>query len=213
MKITVVDPNGRATVLESPDTLLSLKQGARSGLGLSKIVDLDRIGLTHKGNTIESDIDVYHLKDGDTVLCFVRPQKPPHTVTQCQSDDDDDQAFSLEKEVESLFVIRSGTIPGYARSFILNTIGIPEWIVAPMTHITPKQIIWFISWCSMSRICYNLDLGPLFILATIFYLIFSNLGTRTGDFSAYSIFNRGVRRLPGDRLDADHIRRTGFAAM
>ena len=206
MSITVVDPSGRTIVVKRPETLVSLK----TTCSLAKNVDLDRIALTHKGSAIESDNDVCQLKDGDVVLYFVRPRKAPIVAEQDNEEEEDDLAL-LDRDVDSLFVIRKGSIPEYVRSFLLNTVRIPEWVVAPLTHMTKRQAFWFVSWCSMSRVCYRFDLGPIFILGTVFYVMFSNLGTRTGEFSAYSIFNRGVRRLPGDRLDADHIRRTGFA--
>jgi len=168
--------------------------------------------LTHKGSAIVCDEDVFHLKDGDVVLCFVRPRKAP-VISQHSEEGEDDQVLALDRDVDNLFVIRKGSIPEYVKSLLLITMRIPEWVVAPLTHITKRQAFWFVSWCSMSRVCYRFDLGPIFILGTVFYFMFANLGTRTGEYSAYSIFNRGVRRLPGDRLDADHIRRTGFAAM
>lgn len=212
--ITIVDPSGRSTVVKRPESLVSLKTLATSssGLGFSKNTDLDRLALTYKGKAIECDDDVCRLKDGDIVLCFVRPRHPPR-ISHQQDEEEEDQVSSLERDVDGLFVIRKGAIPEYIKSLLIHSIGIPEWVVAPMTHITKRQACWFLLWCSLSRVSYKLDLGPIFILGTIFYFIFSNLGTRTGEFSAYSIFNRGVRRLPGDQLDADHIRRTGFGAM
>lgn len=210
MSVTIVDARGRSSVVKRAETLVSLKTTAADSLGLGTSIDLDRIALTYKGRGIESDDDVCGLKDGGVVLCFVRPRKSPLISPYCE-EQEEDQISSLDRDVDSLFVIRKGSIPEYAKYFVLNTLRIPEWVVAPITHVSKKQVVYFLSWCSLSRVCYTLDLGPIFILGTVFYFMFTNLGTRTGEYSAYSIFNRGVRRLPGDRLDADHIRRTGFA--
>jgi hypothetical protein len=48
-------------------------------------------------------------------------------------------------------------------------------------------------------------LGPIYLLLAIIITIFTHLGKkREGEASAYSVFNPGVRRLPG-QLDADTI--------
>ena len=52
-----------------------------------------------------------------------------------------------------------------------------------------------------------LGIGPVYLLTAIIILIFSNLGTRKpGEASAYSLFNRGFRALPG-QLTADEVDR------
>jgi hypothetical protein len=49
------------------------------------------------------------------------------------------------------------------------------------------------------------DLGPIYLLLALIITIFTHLGTKKeGDASAYSVFNEGVRRLPG-QLDADVV--------
>ena len=51
----------------------------------------------------------------------------------------------------------------------------------------------------------RLQVGPLYVLGTILVVIFTNLGTRKpGEASAYSVFNEGMRALPG-QLNADAI--------
>jgi hypothetical protein len=43
------------------------------------------------------------------------------------------------------------------------------------------------------------SLGPVYIIVSLMCLMITNLGTRKeGEASAYSIFNQGVRRLPGE---------------
>ncbi|GIL97576.1 hypothetical protein Vretimale_3201 [Volvox reticuliferus] len=83
----------------------------------------------------------------------------------------------------------------------------PDWILEWVVLIRPWRfavMIGFLVGCVVSS---RLGLGPLFILGCLIAGIFTNLGTRrTGELSAYSIFNRGVRRLPG-QLDAEEIDR------
>ncbi|KAH7276788.1 hypothetical protein KP509_39G021700 [Ceratopteris richardii] len=60
----------------------------------------------------------------------------------------------------------------------------------------------------LAPLAYKWDIGPLYILATAFAVIFFNLGRRQeGEVSAYSIFNEGFQELPGtlnvERLDRD----------
>lgn len=60
-----------------------------------------------------------------------------------------------------------------------------------------------------ARIVYNIDPGfsAVYLLLVMMAFIFVNLGNkREGEASAYSIFNPGVQRLPG-QLDADEIDR------
>lgn len=48
-------------------------------------------------------------------------------------------------------------------------------------------------------IAARLSLGPVYILGSIAALILMNMGTRrAGEWSAYSIFNEDVQRLPGE---------------
>ena len=55
--------------------------------------------------------------------------------------------------------------------------------------------VWF---CGMP-IAARLSLGPVYILVSIALLILLNMGTRrVGEWSAYSIFNSDVQRLPGE---------------
>lgn len=54
-----------------------------------------------------------------------------------------------------------------------------------------------------AKLASRYDLGPVYILAAIIITIFTHLGhKKDGEASAYSVFNPGVQRLPG-QLDAD----------
>jgi hypothetical protein len=54
-------------------------------------------------------------------------------------------------------------------------------------------------WLLASPVAAHFNLGAPFVAVTIVLLIVSNLGKRRpGELSAYSLFNEGCRRLPGD---------------
>lgn len=60
-----------------------------------------------------------------------------------------------------------------------------------------------------ARLVYNIDpgLSAVYLLLAMMVFIFVNLGKKQeGEASAYSVFNPGVQRLPG-QLDADEIDR------
>ena len=62
-------------------------------------------------------------------------------------------------------------------------------------------------WLCGLPVAARLSLGPVYIIVSLAALILFNLGTRKqGEASAYSIFNTGMQRLPGeiseDQVDA-----------
>ena len=75
----------------------------------------------------------------------------------------------------------------------------------------PRFWLGVAAWCVGAHASARAELGPLYILGTIFILIAINLGQRAaGQASAYSIFNN-FRRLPGQLTaeDLDHQLRHG----
>ncbi|KAF5841318.1 hypothetical protein DUNSADRAFT_13592 [Dunaliella salina] len=78
-----------------------------------------------------------------------------------------------------------------------------DWVILIRPYRFLMLLLWLLACYASSR----LGLGPIFILCSIAALIFCNLGKRKpGEASAYSIFNPGVRALPG-QLDASEIDR------
>ena len=71
--------------------------------------------------------------------------------------------------------------------------------------VRPVYYLLFVLWMIGSPVAARYDLGPLYILGTIFLLIVVNLGVRReGEMSGYSLFNENVQALPG-QLNADQI--------
>jgi hypothetical protein len=136
-------------------------------------------------------------------VCFVRPR-----LVKSNDDDeeDDDDVQRVEREVEQLFRLNQSLVPPRIRHFLLNTCKVPEWVIAPATHVRAKHVAVFLLWIVGCKAASRYELGPPYLLGTLFYVMLTNLSTaerREGEWSAYSIFNRGVRRLGGDNLDGN----------
>ena len=59
-------------------------------------------------------------------------------------------------------------------------------------------------WLASTPLAARVALGPVYIMASLIAAMLLNLGTRrAGDASAYSLFNAGVRRLPGEMSQAE----------
>lgn len=69
-------------------------------------------------------------------------------------------------------------------------------------------------WSAGCKLATYYDLGPIYILCSILIFMFTHLGKRKeGEMSAYSLFNEGGERLPGDLGDVieGQLRRGQFA--
>jgi len=113
-------------------------------------------------------------------------EKPIQAETAFNYDDDDDGGDAVPEWATSF----SGAVKSAARSVLF-------WKVA--------------AWFAVGRIIYYFgeDWGGhyLFTFVSMFYFIFTNLGTReAGKLSAYSMFNPGGQKLAGE-LTADQIDR------
>lgn len=160
---------------------------------------IDRVTLSVSGKRLGDDSDVEALEDGSTLVCFVRPRLVQHVV-EAEEDVDAD-----ELAVDSLFRVKS-SVPPRIRAFLLQTCRLPEWSVAPLTHVRLRQVVVFGLWVAMCKVASRHELGPPYLLGTLFYLMWTNFSKeerRPGEWSAYSLFNRGVRRIGGDNLRAD----------
>lgn len=81
---------------------------------------------------------------------------------------------------------------------------LPEALVALLLAVRGRVWLGLAAWMAGARLAAALDLGPPFILATLLAGMLLNLGQRKeGDWSAYSLFNPGFRRLPGQMTAED----------
>ena len=66
-----------------------------------------------------------------------------------------------------------------------------------------KIIIWF---AGLYGSCF-IALEKIYFILSCFYFIFTNLGKRKeGELSAYSVFNKGFKKLPGTFSPEDILR-------
>jgi len=72
------------------------------------------------------------------------------------------------------------------------------FILRSYRQTTIQSNIMFVCWISLLFIAGFYEMLQLYMMATITYMMFSTLGTRKpGEVSAYSVYNRGGRRLLG----------------
>ncbi|EFJ48079.1 hypothetical protein VOLCADRAFT_81244 [Volvox carteri f. nagariensis] len=154
---------------------------------------------------------VVTLRDGDHLLVAPQRKAPsPEIVaavtrgsasSRVRHDDGDDE--------EDRIALPQGT-PRWEVAVVealRNRARCPDWILEWVVLLRPWRLALFCGFLLGCVISSRLGLGPLFVLGCLIGGIFTNLGTRrAGELSAYSIFNRGVRRLPG-QLDAEEIDR------
>ncbi|KAG6411560.1 hypothetical protein SASPL_129643 [Salvia splendens] len=137
----------------------------------------------------------------ETVTVAIKP-KPPAKNIQDSFDDDDGEDLK--------FQLPESTSRWKRRVFftLRDKFKIPDMLLMAIFSLKTKTWVAIIMWFILAPVAHRLGLGPLYILATGFFIIFYNLGHRQpGDVSAYSIFNEDFRELPGtlnaDRLDRD----------
>ena len=82
------------------------------------------------------------------------------------------------------------------------------WFIKHKWRTTPTlwkgvTIAWLAGGPILTRVAPSV--APMYVIVSLITAIFLNLGTRKeGEMSAYSVFNKGMRRLPG-QLTADDI--------
>ena len=136
---------------------------------------------------------------GVVALVTVRPR----TTTKGRSGDgrDGEREEGDEEDDEDLIVPLRGT-RAHAERALRERLGLPRWLANLLARV---PLVRLASWFVTLRIAHERELGPVFVLATGFALIIRNLGRRrAGQASAYSIFNDGFARLPG-QLTADDV--------
>lgn len=192
---------------DCPGTIEGLKRRVCHAFSWS-VSQAESVMLSTSGRPLVDDQDVLLLAEGQNIVCIMKPPIPPKRVKMAHADPDSDP---LEDEVNSLFSLQP-QVPLWVRT-VVHRCRIPEWMVALLLGIKIKYWLVLALWILSCRLASDHDLGPVFLLGTLFALIFTNLGTRTSEWSAYSIFNRGARRLGGqltaEDLDAQ-MRRQAF---
>ncbi|KAL8539906.1 hypothetical protein ACS0TY_001492 [Phlomoides rotata] len=171
----------------------------------TKHLPLENMTLVFQGNVLHDsrngDDSLVQLHDKETVIVAIKP-KPPvrHIQDSLEDDDGDDLKFQLPESSSRwkrrlFFILR-------------DRFKLPDMLLMAIFSLRMKTWAAIIIWFILAPLAHRLDIGPLYILGTGFFIIFYNLGRRQpGDVSAYSVFNEDFRELPGtlnaDRLDRD----------
>eukprot|EP01038_Epipyxis_sp_PR26KG_P007632 gene7632-10390_t len=78
-------------------------------------------------------------------------------------------------------------------------------ILKTSLHINTTHLIYAILWVITWMAFIYIDFGSIWIIISLFLLLFNNLGTKKeGELSAYSVFNKGFKQLLGT-LNADQF--------
>ncbi|KAI3433832.1 hypothetical protein D9Q98_003636 [Chlorella vulgaris] len=204
MQLTVVTPAGRrqALEIEQPLTAAALLAAVIQCLALPRGAGLR---LVHRGQPLADDEAVGRLKDGDTLLAAVAPRPTPKAIREevsgISGGDDDDALDSL------LRLRLPATAPRWqhaAAHLLHRRLQLPEALVALLLAVRLRVWVGLLAWMAGARLASRYELGPVYIITTILAGILLNLGSRKeGDWSAYSIFNAGGRRLPGQLTAED----------
>ncbi len=163
---------------------------------------LERTKLVCAGRVLEDADGSARLGDGATVFALAAPVAEQHRapvqpsaapVASSRADEhEDDAAPELRLERLDLHPLARRCAQR------LVTGGVPEALLAVLLSIRLRALLLFLAWCIASRLAAAHELGPPFVLFSCLAAMFLNLGARKpGELSAYSLFNPGLRPLPG----------------
>ncbi|XP_074269912.1 uncharacterized protein LOC141592920 [Silene latifolia] len=151
--------------------------------------------------------EVYiQLADGDSFIVAVKPKAPPKHVRAEYDDVDDDK----DNDDDLKFELPESASRWQRRLYHIlhDRLKFPDIVLTGVFCLSVKTWVYIILWFMLAPVAHRYELGPIYIIATGFLLIFKNLGRRKeGELSAYSIFNKDFKELPGtfnaDRVDRD----------
>lgn len=165
----------------------------------------DRLRLVTGGATLSDTDTPPTFKDGESVLAFAAPRLPSSKYSDGIVRGSGEY---LDAEAEDeRFRLRVGATRGerLLARLLQQQLRLPDVVLQLLFSIRLRTIIGFIVWLCLCPLAARVHVGPLFVLGSIVAVIFINLGTRKpGEQSAYSVFNEGIRALPG-QLNADAI--------
>lgn len=191
MRLKVLTVTGKSALVDVPAEGLQLP-ALREAVAKALVLPLDRLKLVKDGAAV-GGAEAAQLEHGDSLLAVVVPRAVPQSVRDmagCSAEEDDDAVLRLRLPANA---------PAWQHQLAAFLQGrLPEFVVAALFSLGWKVWGGLVAWMALSRVAALHDLGPPFIIATVFVLVLTNLGTRSeGSLSAYSIFNANARRLPG----------------
>ena len=160
-----------------------------------------------RGAALTEEHERVSIKPGDTILVNFHPRGQQHTKLKA--------AAKISSSSSSLnllqrTLIRNRNKKGRGLCSLLSPSAARLLIAICSTNVIKFMSVMVI-WCYLAKIAVKYELGPIFVLCSLFYLMFTNLSTATknnkdGQLSAYSLFNKNFETLPGN-FDAIAVER------
>ena len=201
MKITVrtMQHNSETKIIEVADGLLTVGELRRNCADAFFVPSHTSSHIFLRGAALNNDDERANIKPGDTVLVDFQPSSSVQnqtTKTKTMNWLQRTLIRNRNKKGRGIFSLLS---PNISRLLI---------IICSTTAI--RFILGTLLWCYVAKMAYNYDLGPIFVLCSLFYLMFTNLSNdmmnKDGRLSAYSMFNKNFETLPGN-FDANAVER------
>lgn len=167
-------------------------------------ISCERLRLVTDGTSLSDSDTPPALADGDSVLAFAAPRLPSKYsdgIVRGRGEyldaEDEDERFRLR--------VGATRCERFLARCFQQQLRVPDVVLQLLFSIRLRTIIGFLVWLSLCPLASRIQVGPLYVLGSIVAVMFINLGTRQpGEQSAYSVFNDGIRALPG-QLNADAI--------
>ena len=212
MKITVrtMQHNSETKIIEVADDLLTVGELRRN---CAEAFFVSSLNMFLRGAALNNDDERANIKPGDTVLVDFQPSSSVQNQTTktktmgIPSSSSSSSSSSLNWLQRTLIRNRNKKGRGI---FSLLSPNISRLLIIICSTTAIRFILGTLLWCYVAKMAYNYDLGPIFVLCSLFYLMFTNLSNdmmnKDGRLSAYSMFNKNFETLPGN-FDANAVER------
>ena len=214
MKITVrtMQHNSETKIIEVADDLLTVGELRRN---CADAFSVPSFNIFLRGAALNNDDERANIKPGDTVLVDFQPSSSVQNQTTKtktmgipSSSSSSSSSSSLNWLQRSLSRKRNKKGRGI---FSLLSPNISRLLIIICSTTAIRFILGTLLWCYVAKMAYNYDLGPIFVLCSLFYLMFTNLSNDMmnkddGRLSPYSMFNKNFETLPGN-FDANAVER------
>ena len=191
--------NSETKIIEVADDLLTvgeLRRNCADAFFVSSIL------LFLRGAALNNDDERANIRPGDTVLVDFQPSSSVQNQT------------TKTKTMGSLNWLQRTLVRNRNKKgrgiFSLLSPNISRLLIIICSTTAIRFILGTLLWCYVAKMAYNYDLGPIFVLCSLFYLMFTNLSNdmmnKDGRLSAYSMFNKNFETLPGN-FDANAVER------
>ena len=154
-----------------------------------------------RGAALNDDDERANIKPGDTVLVNFQPVVSSSARSQQQTKLNKGKQFSsLNFLQRTLIRNRNKKGRGFFSFFSPNA---ARFFIVICSTAVIRFILGTFFWCCVAKMAYSYDLGPVFVLCSLFYFMFSNMSNaptttnKDGKLSAYSLFNKNFETLPG----------------